>query len=218
VKDTPAWTVFDRYIEEHLIGPDPTLEACLRSSAEEGLPPIAVSAAQGKLLHVLARSISARRILEIGTLGGYSAIWMGRALPFKGELVTLEINPANAAVAQRNIAFAGLAGQTRVIVGPALDSMRGLEGPFDLIFIDANKDESLEYFTLALALSRPGGLIVVDNVVREGRVLDPSNDDPNLVGIRRLFDALAQERRVTATAIQTVGDKGYDGFLIAVVN
>lgn len=219
--DQPVWSAVDRYIADFLVPPDPALDAALEASAAAGLPPINVSPAQGKLLHLLARIQGTRAILEIGTLGGYSAIWLARALPADGRLVTLEADPRNAEVARANIARAGLAEIVDIRVGRALDTLPAIEaeglGPFDLFFIDANKDNNPEYFEWALRLSRPGSVIVVDNVVRGGKVIDEHVTDPSAVGVRRLFERVAREPRVSATAIQTVGAKEYDGFAIALV-
>jgi predicted O-methyltransferase YrrM len=173
---------------------------------------------QGKLLHILALTLGARRIVEVGTLGGYSAIWMARALPADGELVTLEIDPANAEVARKNLDRAGLSDKVEIIVGPAIDTLPTLNGPFDLAFIDANKAQNPEYFQIALGLVRSGGLIIVDNVVRSGHVLDAASADPDVQGTRRLFEMMGKEPRVTVTAVQTVGSKGHDGFAVARVN
>ncbi len=215
------WTQVDTYIESLFLGDDPALEAALADSALAGLPTIAVSPAQGKLLMLLARAAGARRILEIGTLGGYSAIWLARALPKDGRLVTLELNPKHADVARANVARAGLADRVEVRVGPAAQSLRQLAaegvGPFDCIFIDADKPGYVAYLELALPLARPGALIVADNVVRDGRVTDPTLDDPNVTGAQRFNEALAAESRVDAVLLQTVGSKGYDGFAIALV-
>jgi predicted O-methyltransferase YrrM len=211
------WRDVDRYIGDALIEPDEALDAALRASERAGLPPIAVSPAQGKLLHLLARAVNARAILEIGTLGGYSTIWLACALPQGGRLVTLEINPHYAAVARANIAHAGLADRVDVRVGSASEELPKLEGPFDLVFIDADKRSNADYFARALRLSRRGSLIVVDNVVREGEIVNAEARDPGVEGVRRLFDLIAAEPRVSATAIQTVGEKGYDGFALALV-
>lgn len=211
-----VWRDVDAYIEDRLVAEDETLSAAIRDSAAAGLPAIAVSAAQGKMLHLLALSIGAKRILEVGTLGGYSAIWMARALPAGGELVSLEIDPHNAEVARRNIAQAKLIAHVDVKVGPAIDLLPTLAGPFDFAFIDANKEDNPAYFAHALRLSRKGSVIIVDNVVRAGAVAEPDGD-AQVQGVRRMFDMLANEPRVSATAIQTVGAKGYDGFLMAVV-
>jgi len=215
------WTAVDRYICDRLIPHDPTLDAALESSAAAGLPGINVTPAQGKLLHLLALLAGARNILEIGTLGAYSTLWFARALPPGGRLITLEANPRNAEVAKGNIARAGLSGVIELRLGPALETLPQLaaegRGPFDLIFIDADKPSMPEYLAWALKLSRPGSVIVADNVVRKGALVDPGNQDPDISGARRLFEMLAAERRVTATALQTVGSKGYDGFAIALV-
>jgi len=220
------WTAVDRYINERLVPPDPALDAALQASAEAGLPPIAVTPSQGRLLELLARVHGARAILELGTLGGYSTIWLARALPAGGRLVTLEADPRYAEVARANIALAGFAESVELRVGPALDTLPQLaaegKAPFDLIFIDADKKNTPGYFEWALQLSRPGTLIVADNVVRDGAILDPDAYDPALgdegvQGVRRFFDLLAAEPRVSATAIQTVGAKGYDGFALALV-
>lgn len=210
------WNDVDAYIEDRLVGEDEALSAAICESEAAGLPAIAVSAAQGKLLHLLALSIGAKRVLEIGTLGGYSAIWMARALPAGGKLVTLEIDPRNAEVASRNIARAGLSDRVEIIVGPAISRLSSLQGPFDLAFIDADKESNADYFDHAVRLSRPGGVIVVDNVVRNGAVIDPGGN-AMVQGVRRMMDAIHADKRVTATAVQTVGSKGYDGFLMAVV-
>jgi predicted O-methyltransferase YrrM len=180
-----------------------------------------VSASQGKLLSVLARSITAHRILEIGTLGGYSTIWLARALAPGGHLISLELEPRHAEVAQQNLASAGLTDRAEIRVGPALESLEALgaagEPPFDLVFIDADKQSNAEYFAWAVRLTHPGSLIIVDNVVRRGRVADPTGADSAALGVRRLLDAMAAEPRVDATTVQTVGSKGYDGFAIGIV-
>jgi predicted O-methyltransferase YrrM len=205
------WTTVDHYLNGLLVPPDP----------EAGLPPINVSPNQGKLLHLLARLQGARTILEIGTLGGYSTIWLARALPAGGRLVTLEADPKHAEVARANIARAGLADVVELRLGPALEILPQLAaegpGPFDLIFIDADKQSYADYFAWALRLSRRGSLIVADNIVRNGAVIDPASDDPRVQGARRFNELLAAEPRVSATAIQTVGSKGYDGFALALV-
>jgi predicted O-methyltransferase YrrM len=211
------WSSVDRYINEALIEHDEALETALRASERAGLPPIAVSPAQGRLLQLLARAMNARAILEIGTLGGYSTIWLARALPSDGRLISLEINSRYAEVACANIANADLADRVEVRVGPALEELPKLEGPFDLVFIDADKGNNAEYFSWALRLARRGSLIVVDNVVREGGIVNADARDAGAEGVRRLFDLLAAEPRVSATAIQTVGEKGYDGFALALV-
>jgi predicted O-methyltransferase YrrM len=213
------WKRVDDYIVDRLVPQDAALAAALHANATAGLPAIDVSPAQGKLLHILARMVGAGRILEIGTLGGYSTIWLARALPPGGRLVTLEADPAHAAVAERNIARAGLAEVVEIRVGRALDTLPTLTGPpFDLVFIDADKRGNPDYLTWALRLTRPGSVIVCDNVVRSGRVADPDTTDPGVIGTRRLFDMIAAEPRLTATALQTVGAKGWDGFVIAVVD
>jgi predicted O-methyltransferase YrrM len=216
---TETWAAVDRYISGLLVSSDSALDAALEASTAAGLPQINVTPSQGKLLHVLARMQGARRILEIGTLGGYSTIWLARALPEGGRLITLEADPRHAEVAGANLARAGLAEIVDVRLGPALDTLPGLvaEGPFDLFFIDADKPNNPAYFSWAVRLSRPGSVIIVDNVVRGGAVADADNDDPRIQGSRRLFEVIAAEPRVTATTIQTVGVKGYDGFAIALV-
>jgi predicted O-methyltransferase YrrM len=213
------WTAVDKYIGEICLSPDPALDAALGNSAASGLPGINVSPAQGKLLHLLARIAGAKKILEIGTLGGYSTIWLARALPADGKLITLEYEPKHAAVAKTNIANAGLSGLVDIRVGAAIDTLPKLtsQAPFDFIFIDADKQSTADYFTWALRLSRPGTVIIVDNVIRDGKIIDAASTDSGVIGIRRFNDLLKNEPRVTATAIQTVGSKGYDGFAIAVV-
>lgn len=217
------WSAVDRYISESLIPADPVLEAALQASTEAGLPAINVSPAQGKFLHLLTRIHAARTILEIGTLGGYSTIWLARGmLPAGGKVVTLELDPKHAAVARANFERAGLARMIELRVGAALEALPQLaregRGPFDLIFIDADKVSIPEYFTWALKLSRKGTVIIVDNVVRKGEVANAATADPSVQGVRRLNAMLAAEPRVTATTLQTVGSKGYDGFTLAVVN
>ena len=211
------WTAVDDYFDGALTPADPALSAALQASAAGALPAIQVTAAQGKQLQLLARAIRARRILEVGTLGGYSTIWLARALPPDGELITLEVDPHHADVARRNLANAGLTNRVEVRVGPALETLPDLTGPFDFVFIDADKPNNAGYFAHALRLSRPGALIVVDNVVRDGAVVDARTGDAAVQGTRRLVEAVAAEPRVSATAIQTVGAKGYDGYLLAVV-
>lgn len=216
---TDQWTRVDRYIDDLFIGPDPALEAALEASQAAGLPPIAVSPAQGKLLYVLAKAVGARRILELGTLGGYSTIWMARALPPDGRVITLEIDEQHAKVARENFARAGVSPVIDLRLGPALTILPSLGGdaPFDLIFIDADKGGYTEYLSWAIKLSRAGTLIIADNVVRDGKITDAASTDANVQGIRRFNEALAKERRVAATEIQTVGAKGYDGFAAIVV-
>jgi predicted O-methyltransferase YrrM len=216
------WTAVDDYFDRALVPSDPALDAALAASEAAGLPKIGVAPNQGKMLQLLARVRGARRILEIGTLGGYSTIWLARALPPDGRLITLEVDPKHAEVARRNIAGAGLADLVELRLGPALETLPKLaaEGaePFDLIFIDADKPANADYFAWAIELSRPGSLIVVDNVVRGGQVADADNDDPSTLGVRRLNDLIASEPRVSATVLQTVGRKGHDGFVMALVN
>ena len=215
------WTAVDRYLSDQLVPPDPALDAALEASAAAGVPAIAVSPVQGKLLNLLARAIGARTILELGTLGGYSTIWLARALAPDGRLVTLEANPEYAELARANIERAGLSEIVELRLGAALDTLPQLaaEGgePFDLIFIDADKKNTPEYFTWALELSHDGSLIIADNVIRDGAVIDAAIDDPVVEGSRRLHRLLASETRVSATTIQTVGMKGYDGFTLALV-
>lgn len=215
------WTAVDRYITDLFVPPDPALDAALQASAQAGLPPYNVSPNQGKLLMLLARVQRARTILEIGTLGGYSTIWLARALPADGRLITLEVDPRHAAVARANIARAGLADVVELRLGRALDRLRQLaaegRGPFDLIFIDADKPSNPDYFAWALKLSRRGSLIIADNVVRNGEVVNAASGDPSVQGIRRFNELLAAEPRVSATTIQTVGGKGYDGLALVLV-
>jgi len=211
------WSAVDDYLTGSLLGHDEVLEAALADSAAAGLPAINVAPNQGKLLQLLAELQGARSILEIGTLGGYSTIWLARALPPGGRLVTLEYDPKHAEVARANIARAGFAGQVEVRVGRAIDSLPLIEaeglGPFDFVFIDADKPSNPDYFAWALKLTRPGALIIVDNVVRGGGVVDPAGD-ANVQGVRRMFEMIAAEPRVSATAIQTVGSKGWDGLAL----
>jgi predicted O-methyltransferase YrrM len=215
------WSAVDRYITDLLLPPDPSLDAALEASAAAGLPAHNVSPAQGKLLQLLALMQGAHTILEIGTLGGYSAIWLARALPEGGRLVALEADPGYAEVARANVDRAGLADVVELRVGPALDTLPLLaaerRGPFDLIFIDADKRSNGEYLGWALELSRPGTVIVADNVVRGGAVAGDDEGDATVQGVRRFYELLAADPRVTATAIQTVGLKGHDGFAIGLV-
>ena len=217
-----TWEAVDRYITELYLPPDPALDAALEESLAEGLPPINVSPPQGKLLYLLARLIQARSILEVGTLGGYSTIWLARALPSEGRLVTLERDPHHADVARSNIARAGLSEAVELRVGPALDTLPQLaqegRGPFDLVFIDADKGGYPDYLQWSLKLTRQGSLIVADNVVRDGAVLDESTMDPDVKGVRRFHEMLVAEQRLDASVVQTVGSKGYDGFTLAVVS
>jgi len=215
------WTRVENYIDGLLIAADSALDAALKESAKAGLPEIAVTPGQGKLLHLLARMVGARRILEIGTLGGYSTIWLARALPADGLLVTLEADRKHFHVAQRNILNAGFAKLVQQRLGRALNTLPKIAaegiGPFDFVFIDADKESTTEYFEWALRLSRPGSAVMVDNVIRDGEVANARTSDPRVLGIRRFNEALARETRVSATTIQTVGSKGYDGFTLALV-
>ena len=218
-KPEALWASVDRYLNDTLIPPDSILEAALAANAAANLPAIDVSPSQGKLLQLLAETQRAHRILEIGTLGGYSTINLARALPPGGKLITLELDPHHAEVALANIAHAGLAHAVELRLGPALDSLAQLHAehvePFDLIFLDANKDGYPDYLTAALKLARPGTLILADNVIRDGEVIDPNSTDPNVQGVRRFLELLAANPRISSTAVQTVGSKGYDGFAIA---
>jgi predicted O-methyltransferase YrrM len=215
------WQKVDSFIEEKVVRADPALAEASEAAALAGLPPIAVSAAQGKLLRLLASAVGARRILEIGTLAGYSTIWLAGALPEGGRLISLEVEPRHAQVARSNLARAGLDAVTEIRLGPALKTLEALAGerrePFDLTFIDADKVNIPRYFDWAVRLSRPGALVIVDNVVRNGAVVDPDSDDPNVSGVRSFQELLAGRDDVSATTIQTVGAKGYDGFTLAVV-
>jgi predicted O-methyltransferase YrrM len=220
--DQERWTEVDRFITERVLPADSALEAALAESEAAGLPAIQVSPTMGKLLQLLAQSIGARKILEIGTLGGYSTIWLARGVVPGGRVITLELNSAYAEVARSNLERAGLATLVEVRVGPALETLPLLaaeaSGPFDLIFIDADKESTADYFRWALKLSRRGSLIVVDNVVREGSLIDEDRRDAHIQGIRDFYALAAVEPRVSMTAIQTVGIKGYDGFAIALVD
>jgi predicted O-methyltransferase YrrM len=217
-----TWADVDEFFTRNLLPADDALSAAMETSVAEGLPPISVTPPQGKLLHLLARIHGARRILEIGTLGGYSTIWLARALPPNGTVVTLEIDQHHADVARRNLARAGVSERVDVRLGRASETLDAMiaEGsePFDFVFVDADKASSDVYFDAALALSRDGTVIVVDNVVRDGKVADANSDDADIQGIRRMTERLANEPRVSATAIQTVGGKSYDGFLLAIVS
>jgi predicted O-methyltransferase YrrM len=216
------WTAVDAYLNELLVRSDEALEQALERSADAGLPAIAVSPTQGKFLMMLARIQGARRILEVGTLGGYSTIWFAKALPADGRIITIESEPRHAEVARENIAAAGFGDIVDVRLGKALDVLPDIAAenvaPFDFIFIDADKPNNPHYFDWALRLSRSGSIIIVDNVIREGAVIDADSEDASVQGVRRLNDYLALESSVTATTLQTVGSKGYDGFTIAVVN
>jgi predicted O-methyltransferase YrrM len=213
------WTAVDRYLNPLFAPHDEALDAALRASADAKLPNIHVAPNQGKLLHLLARTIRATRILEIGTLGGYSTIWLARALQPGGKVVTLEYEPRHAAIARKNFARAGVADRIDLRVGRAIELLPELqtEKPFDLIFIDADKPSTADYLTWATKLTRPGSLIVIDNVVRDGKVADAANEDANVKGVRRALEQLAANPKLCATAFQTVGAKGYDGLAIALV-
>lgn len=219
--DKELWADVDHYLVDLVVRPDVVLETALATSRAAGLPAIHVSPAQGKLLMLLARGRGARRILEIGTLGGYSTIWLARALPADGRLITLEADPKHAEVAAGNLARAGLNGRVEIRQGAALDTLPRLlaegQGPFDFIFIDADKPGYVDYFEWALKLASPGTVIFADNVVRDGNVIDPDHEDERVRAIRRFHERVAAEPRVEATTMQTVGLKGYDGFTLAVV-
>jgi predicted O-methyltransferase YrrM len=216
-----VWTQVDNYFCDLLAPPDAALEAVTKANEQAGLPPIDVTRLQGKFLEFLVRISGARCILEIGTLGGYSTIWLARALPGDGRVVTLELDPHHAEVARANLENAGVLDSVDVIVGPAIETLPTLKNspcaPFDLVFIDADKQGYPEYLRWALKLSRPGTVIVADNVVRDGKVIEPDCDDPNVQGVRRFSELVAAEPRLSATVLQTVGTKGYDGFALAVV-
>ena len=217
----PSWSAVDDYIVDRLIGEDAVLAAAMAHNRDAGLPPIDVSPAQGKLLQLLAKGIGAMRILEIGTLGGYSTIWLARALCEGGRLVTLELDPGYAAVARANIDRAGLGDLVDIRIGPACDALTAMgtgdDAAFDFVFVDADKENYAAYLDHAVRLARPGAMLVFDNVVREGGILDPDSDDPKVPGTRRLYEALKDNPRIDATAIQTVGSKKWDGFLLALV-
>jgi predicted O-methyltransferase YrrM len=212
-----TWDAVDDYINDQLIGDDPALDGALARAAAAGLPAHDVAPNQGKLLHLLARLAGARTILELGTLAGYSTIWLARAVPAGGRVVTLESNPGYAAVARENLAAAGVADRVEVVVGDAMDTLATLDGPFDVVFIDADKQRNPEYLEHALRLTRPGSLIIADNVVRDGGLADAGSEDPRVTGIRRFTEQLGAAAHVTATAVQTVGTKGWDGFALALV-
>jgi len=213
-----SWADVDRFITDNLLGPDPILDNVLKNSLKNGLPSIHVAPNQGKFLHILALSCQAKNILEIGTLGAYSSIWLARALPTNGSLITLEANPHHAQIAAENVKSAGLSHLIHIKVGRALDilpTLAGQENPsFDFIFIDADKPNNAQYFQWALRLSHPGSIIVIDNVIRDGQIIDSNSQDPSVQGTRDLYQILGREKKVTATALQTVGSKGYDGFII----
>jgi len=215
------WSAVDEYIAGHLVPADAALDGALRASEAAGLPAINVASTHGKLLMMLAMLRGARRILEIGTLGGYSTIWLARALPADGRLVTLEYEPRHAEVARANLDAAGLIDKVKIRIGAARDTLKAMEGegtePFDMVFIDADKPSNPHYIAGALRFSRPGTLIIVDNVIRDGAIVDGLNDDPRVYGARSVFEIFGAEPRVVATALQTVGVKGYDGFAVALV-
>ncbi len=209
----------DGYLVQKLLAPDPALAEALRANAAAGLPAIDVTPNQGKFLYLLAKLQRARQIMEVGTLGGYSTIWLARALPPEGRLITLELEAKHAEVARQNLVRAGVAARVQIKVGRAADSLAALQqersGPFDFVFIDADKPSTLDYFRSALELCRPGALIVVDNVIRKGEIADAKSTDASVLGMRRFLEGLASEGRVEATGLQTVGAKGYDGFVVA---
>jgi predicted O-methyltransferase YrrM len=215
------WTEVDRYFSDKLLPNDPSLESALETSVRAGLPAISVSPNQGKLLQILAQLVGARSILEIGTLGGYSTIWLARGLRAGGHLVTLEVDPKHAEVARLNISRSGLEAVVEIRLGNALETLPQLSAerrdPFDLVFIDADKQNIPTYFEWALKLSRPGALIVVDNVVRSGAVIDADSSDPSVQGVRRFVDLLRAQTGASGTVVQTVGIKGYDGLAIVLV-
>jgi len=217
-----TWSSVDAFLESAILPHDAALEAAIKANSQAGLPAIDVSPLQGQALHLLARAARARRILEVGTLGGYSTIWLARALPRAGRLVTLELDPNHAAVARDNISRAGLADRVEVCVGPAAASLAALRSqnaaPFDLTFIDADKPSTPEYFEHALALSAPGALIIIDNIIRHGEIANPETRDESARVMRSFMQALGKDRRVTPAAIPTVGVKGYDGLALAIVN
>jgi predicted O-methyltransferase YrrM len=220
--DREVWDLVDRYFADRFALNDPILEAALRAADAGGLPPIQVSALQGRLLHLLVQLQGARRILEVGTLGGYSTIWMARALPLGGRIITLELDPHHSEVARANFERAGVADRVEVRVGRAVDSLAQLDaegaGPFDFVFIDADKESYPAYLEWAVRLSRPGTLLVADNVIRNGAIVDPNHPDPRVQGIRKFFELMAAEPRLTAAPVQMVGSKGYDGWAIARVS
>jgi predicted O-methyltransferase YrrM len=216
-----VWEAVENYFDKVLVAQDSALEDALATAAAEKLPAIQVSSVQGKLLHLLARVLGARKILEIGTLGGYSTIWMARALPEEGRLITLEADPKHADVARRNFARAGVDSKVELRLGKALDTLPKIEaeglGPFDLFFIDANKSNMPEYFEWSLKLARKGSIIIADNVVRGGAVLEADSKDADIQGVRRFLEMVGKEKRVSGTAMQTVSTKNYDGFAMVLV-
>jgi predicted O-methyltransferase YrrM len=216
-----VWAAVEQYLDKMLIPPDPALKESLAAAAKAKLPAIQVSSVQGKMLHLMALMIGARKILEIGTLGGYSTIWMARALPEGGRLITLEADPKHADVARRNFARAGVESRVELRLGKALDTLPQVAadglGPFDMFFIDANKSNMPEYFEWSLKLARKGSVIIADNVVREGAVLDAKSKDADIRGVRRFLEMVGKEKRVSGTALQTVSTKSYDGFATVLV-
>ncbi|GJM23764.1 MAG: O-methyltransferase [Phycisphaerae bacterium] len=216
-----TWSAVEEYVTGCVVMPDDALERSLAKSAEAGLPEIQVPPGTGKLLHLLARSMGAKRILEVGTLGGYSTIWMARGLADGGKLITLERDPHHAKVARDNFEHAGVNDRVELIEGPALESLEQIaaqsDEPFDLVFIDADKPSNPDYFTWALKLTHVGSIIIVDNVVRDGEVIDATSKDESVQGVRKLNDLIAAGPRVSATTLQTVSSKGYDGFTLALV-
>ncbi|OMD92344.1 methyltransferase [Paenibacillus odorifer] len=222
MNQTTTWDKVDQYITERLIPQDAVLEEVLVTNQQAGLPPFDVSPSQGKFLNLLVQMKGARRILEIGTLGGYSTIWMARALPSDGQIVTLELDPIHAQVAKANLSLAEVDHLVELRVGDALEQLsqmkqEGVE-PFDFIFIDADKPNNPNYLKWSLQFSQPGTVILGDNVIREGEVINENSEDARVVGVREFYDLLAEEPRISATAIQTVGSKGYDGFVLGIVN
>ena len=220
-KPNELWAAVDAYIAQNLIPSDPILEETLKANVEAGLPSIDVSPTQGKFLYLITKIKGARRILEVGTLGGYSTIWLARALPHDGKIITLELNPKHAEIAAKNIARAGLTSRIEQRIGPALESLAQLHSesvePFDLIFIDADKPNNPNYLDWAIRLSHPGTIIITDNVIREGGILKADDPDPTIQGTRRFFEKLGSDPRLEATALQTVGCKKHDGFAVAIV-
>ncbi|HEY2470349.1 MAG TPA: O-methyltransferase [Terracidiphilus sp.] len=218
-KDT--WANVDRYFSDALVKPNRILDSALKANRRAQLPAIDVTPLQGRFLEILVRAVGARRVLEIGTLGGYSTLWLARALPDNGHIVTLEVEAKHASIAQRNIDKAHLSNRVDLRIAPAAETLAALvaesASPFDMIFIDADKAGYPDYLKYSLKLSRPGTLIVADNVVRDGKVIDSRNADPNIRGVRRFTKLIAAERRLSTTVLQTVGGKGYDGFAIAIV-
>jgi predicted O-methyltransferase YrrM len=213
----PSWVAVDDYFAAELLPDQAPFDALLAANAAAGLPAIDVSAAQGALLGLFARLTGAGAVLEVGTLGGYSTLWLARALAPGGRIVTLEVDPHHAEVARANLDRAGAGGSVKIVVGPALETLPGLSGPFDLVFVDADKQRSADYVELAVPLCRPGALIAVDNVVRRGALADAGSDDPKVVGSRRVVELVGAHPRLTATGLQTVGAKGWDGLVLAVV-